>query len=150
MVVFNRKISAEERAYFYKAGATRQNLLIINKLGREIEANTPIDARLGHLDKGKHSFLFVNPGKSKKTLGVLVDTGYLFEVVRGSVWHGTSEAALEEGIIGIFEPGAVIKDWTYKRRQGCYYWHFDGKEWKRLDEAGAIEAGIVDVDIEEV
>ncbi len=106
-VVFNRDLSGDERAWGYRAGATRQNLLLINKAGREFKANEPVDVRLGHLDKGKHSFLFVNEGESKRNLGVLIVTGYHFEVAKGAVWYSRSSATREEGIIGIFEAGAI-------------------------------------------
>lgn len=144
-IVFNVNIPEYERSKDYKAGATRRNLVIINKTGVDFDANIGYNLNLGTLDKGNHSFLFINKPKkdknnSSKSYGVFFKAGYDFEVLEDAdgnnraVWFNKSVAAREAGILGTFRPGAVIREWTFKRRSGAIYWYFTGEEWKNIEE----------------
>jgi len=43
-----------------KNGATRKELLVVNKLGVNIPQNMPVQCSLGTLDKNKKAYLFIN------------------------------------------------------------------------------------------
>jgi len=81
MVFFNSSLPASERACSMKNGATRRELVIINKFGRELVENEAVDACLGKLEKTNASFLFVNPGHEDRVLGVFVCSGYGYSVI---------------------------------------------------------------------
>lgn len=130
MVYFSQNLSADERAWSAKNGATRRELVVINKLGKEIES--AIDCRIGKLDKGNHSFLFVNPGHDDRVLGVFLLDGYGYTVKEGDeVWTASSVGGYgnSESRIGIYEVGAVIYAHTYKNRKTGTYWRMTLNGW---------------------
>ena len=61
MFITNQTISADERGWSAQNGATRTTLLVVNKTGKEIESNKfYTDISVGVLEKGNHSFVFLN------------------------------------------------------------------------------------------
>lgn len=145
MIWFNKKLPACERAWSAKNGATRRELVVINKLGREIEEDSGVDARIGKLDKGNHSFLFINPGHDDRVLGVFLCSEYGYTVRKGvEIWTSNSVGGYgnSESRIGIYEVGALIYTHTYKyRRTGQYY---------RLTENGWVIVPTHEIEGEEI
>ena len=105
-----------------KNGATRRTLVLINKTGQDIEKNTPFAGDLGFLNKGNHSFVFINePRKSNdnRTLFIIMNQAYgitvhnanpLFkEVSTGG--YGNSESTL-----AVLPLGCIVEKHSYKNR----------------------------------
>lgn len=132
MIFFNQKIVSIEKAWSAKNGATRRELVVINKLGKEIQADTGVDARIGKLDKGNHSFLFINPGHDDRVLGVFLWNGYGYTVKAGTeVWTANSVGGYgnSESRIGIYEVGALIYTHSYKNRKTGEYFRLTNNGW---------------------
>lgn len=133
MIYFNRDLPEDEKAWGAKNGATRRELVIINKLGKEISGG--IDCRIGKLDKGNHSFLFVNPGHDDRILGVFLLDGCGYTVKEGTeVWTASSVGGYgnSESRIGIYEVGALIYTHTYKNRQTGHYYRLTKDGWENV------------------
>ncbi len=143
MVYFNIKLPAKERAWSAKNGATRRELIVVNKIGVEIESGA--DCRIGKLDKGNHSFLFINPGHDDRVLGVFLCGEYGYTVKEGEeLWTSSSIGGYgnSESRIGIYGMGTLIYTHTYKNRQtGTYY---------RLTELGWVVVSAHEVEEPEV
>ena len=123
-VFFNEKIEKEWSA---QNGAKRRTLLVANKLDKTIEENKPIICRIGFLNKGNHSFIFVNEDKFKnetKVLGVFVNSSYGYSVVEkdspenAEIFTASSFGGYgnSESKIGIYKEGTLLKIHTYKNR----------------------------------
>jgi len=62
----------DERIWTACNGATRRRLVVVNKLGPIGENINFVEAQLGFLNKGNHSFIFINPPRKDddRTLGL--------------------------------------------------------------------------------
>ena len=135
MIYFNQKLSEEEKAWSAKNGATRRELVVINKLGIEVESDSGVNCRIGKLDKGNHSFLFLNPGHDDRTLGVFLLNGYGYTVKEGQeVWTASSVGGYGNSVsrVGIYEVGALIYTHTYKNRKAGSYYRLTEKGWEEV------------------
>jgi hypothetical protein len=133
MVYFNQNLASDEKAWSAKNGATRRELIVINKLGKEIE--TGVDCRIGKLDKGNHSFLFLNPGHDDRVLGVFLLNGYGYTVKEGEeVWTASSVGGYgnSESRIGIYSVGTLIYTHTYKNRRAGEYFRLTENGWEEV------------------
>ena len=121
MIVCNQSLPADERAWEASNGATRRNLVIINKLGVEIPANCPVQCRIGVLDKGNTSFIFINPGTDERVLGLFLNRSHGF-VVQDSSLEVFAAASFggpgnSESKMGVYLEGALIEEHSYKNRR---------------------------------
>ena len=133
MIYFNQNLPEEERAWSAKNGATRRELVIINKLGKEINAGIGIDCRVGKLDKGNHSFLFINPGHDDRVLGVFLNNAYGYTVKEGEeLWTASSIGGYgnSESRMGIYTVGTLIYNHTDKNRQTVSYYRLTDNGWE--------------------
>lgn len=144
-VFFNFKLPSKERAWEANNGATRRTLVIVNKMCREIPSRELVDCRLGFLNKGNHSFVFVfdNPGKpgDDRVMGVFMDRGYGLRVHRGKeVFSACSTGGPQnsESTFGIYEAGTILALDSYASRQG--------ESFVKLDPV----KGWIDVPMEEI
>jgi len=89
-IFLNAGIAATERPWSAKNGATRRELVLVNKTGREVAAGEALNASLGFLDKGNHSFIFLNPqrGEDSRVLGIFLCDSYGYRVVGREVPDG--------------------------------------------------------------
>jgi len=115
-------------------GATRRKLQIINKLPAGSGQVKTIDCQVGTLDKGNHSFIFLNPAKpeDKRILGVYTNTSYGYSVVEGTEIYGNYSSGGPGNScsqFGIYEVGTILKIATYKNRRPPYYVKFEKTGW---------------------
>jgi len=59
------KLPEDEQCWSACNGATRQILTIINKTEKELIPGIAYDVSLGTLDKGQHSYIFINNSKNQ-------------------------------------------------------------------------------------
>lgn len=105
----------------YTNGATRTNLVVINKTGSDIERNVPFQGKIGTLKKGKHFFVFLNKGFDKRNLFVFLDGAY------GCSFHFKKPIEMDisiggygnsESTLAILGEGTLIECHSYKFRRG--------------------------------
>ena len=104
-----------------KNGATKRTLCLVNKSGIDIEYNVPFNADLGFLNKGNHSFVFINPPKKMddRVLFIIMNGGYglhfhggtplFYEISEGG--YGNSKSSL-----AVLSVGTIVEYETYKNR----------------------------------
>lgn len=147
-IFVNRSIKKDGKIELQN-GATRRTLVVVNKSGMDIEANIAFNGAIGTLNKGNHSFIFLNaPNKKsrddKRTMFVLADSGYgvrihflddtpfnFFEVSTGG--YGNSEST-----IAVIEGEQVVEYFSYKYRTSSSY------------EKTDLEKGFIEMPIEDV
>lgn len=83
IVFFSSALPADESAWERSNGATRRVLKVVNKLGTDLPAGVPIRASLGFLDKGNHSFIFINPENrpDDRIFGGFLNSDYGFKIL---------------------------------------------------------------------
>jgi len=90
-IYFSRKLNfcdENERLWTAKNGATRRSLVIVNKLSLQEETNE-ILGKVGYLDKGNHSFIFLNSvstydhDQDPRIVGIYLCSGYGYTLVEG-------------------------------------------------------------------
>jgi len=122
-VFFNYELPANEQAWEACNGTVRRKLMIINNLGREIPSREPVDCQLAFLNKGNHSFIFINPGRpgDDRIKGVFMDKGYGLRVHEGKeIFSACSTGGPKnsESTFGIYEAGTILALDSYDSRQG--------------------------------
>jgi len=125
----------EEKIWSAKNGATRRTLILVDKIG--IEENSPIKGELGYLDKGNHSFIFLNKEKkfSDKIIGIFLCSEYGYRVVSGKeIYSAYSQGGYgnSESKFGIYEVGTIIAADSYKSRNGETFYKLTPMGWEEL------------------
>lgn len=131
-----------EPVWSAKNGATRTHLKLIDS-GAIRETETKFKCSIGTLNKGNHSFIFLNPPKANdnRVLGVFLNSSYSFKLVEGKeLFRADSEGGYGNSCssFGVYEVGALLKVHTYKFRKSPSYY--------RLTESGWLE--VPDYEIE--
>jgi len=142
MIYLSRPIAISEGVIWEACnGATRQRLLLIAKgLPSSEEEVISLECRVGFLNKGKHSFIFLNPGHTPETLGLFLCRDYGYTVVsdrspKGACLFEASSVGgygNSESKFGIYRVGTVIAVHSYKHRQGDSYWRLNPDGWVNL------------------
>ncbi|NMB01406.1 MAG: hypothetical protein GX971_07825 [Firmicutes bacterium] len=121
-----------ERVWTACNGATRRRLVVVNKLNLNTEGKTIncVEASLGYLDKGKHSFIFLNPPRpnDKRVLGLFLCSGYGYRVIEGDELYTASSVGgpgNSESRFGVYAPGTLIACASYKMRRGESFYRLD-------------------------
>ncbi len=144
----NVELNENERAWEAQNGATRRTLVIVNKTGKRIIPDEFVFVNVGTLDKGNHSFIFLNnPVSGVKTeaevLGLFLNKQYGYKCLneedeiyaKSSVGgYGNSESKM-----GLYKLGAIIKVNTYKNRRGYHYYKLTENGWKYLGQDVPLE-----------
>ncbi len=137
MIYFNISLKSEERAWRRKNGRTRRELLVINKLGQEIEKGKAIDCRIGKLDKGNSSFLFLNKEYEKRTLGIFLNDYCGFSLIEGEeLWSSisTGGAKNKKSKMGIYVVNSVLEVHTYNNNRPSSFFKLGKEGWIKLEE----------------
>jgi len=130
----------DERIWEAKNGATRRTLLLINKLGDIGNIDVLENVKLGKLDKGNHSFIFINKSKNKedkRILGIFLNNRYGYEVIEGKEIYTASSyggPGNSESKFGIYTLGTIIRVNTYKNRRAPSYYKLTKEGWKYIGE----------------
>ncbi len=120
-VFFSKNLTCDDKnvAWEAKNGATRKHLLVINKLGVEIPAGTPIKCNLCVLDKNGETYIFINPPRTEdnRILGVFLCSSYGYTVKQGEeLFVASSRGGYgnSESKMGIYTVGTVLAVHSYK------------------------------------
>jgi len=145
-VFFSKNLTCNEKniAWEAKNGATRKHLLVINKLGVEIPADTPIKCDLGVLDKNGKAYIFINPSKKEdsRILGVFICGSYGYTVKQGEELFVASSVGgygNSESKMGIYTVGTVLAVHSYKNRSGDAFYVLTEKGWEELPDDSFFE-----------
>lgn len=143
-VWFNQEVydpqNPEEVLWEAKNGATRITLKLINKLNHSswIAPNLAI-CRVGYLDKGNHSFIFLNEdGRKDETIrGIFLCNGYGYTVISGEELFWNSSVGgygNSESKFGIYSLNTIIALHTYRNRNGNHYYQLKENGWIYLGQ----------------
>lgn len=127
----------EEICWEAKNGATRRHLKVISKLGIETDTHAFL-AQIGTLDKGNHSFIFLNEPKTDDTriLGLFLNSSYSYDVVQGKALfenHSSGGYGNSCSTFGIYELNSVLKVHTYKNRRSPSYFTLTTDGWQQIE-----------------
>lgn len=146
----NIELSLDQQGEIWSAanGATRRTLLVINKINEQ--PGNYFRAKLGTLDKGNHSFIFINEEKDndERVLGLFLNSDYGYQVLEGKeLFSNYSSGGYGNSCsqFGLYELGTLLEINTYKNRNTPSYY--------RLTESGWVNVPVHEVytsEIEEV
>jgi hypothetical protein len=142
MLIFcNKDLTGEENEWGAQNGATRRTLVLINKAKVE---GRKFNAQLGKLDKGNHSFIFINQPKpdDKRVVGIFLNSSYGYSIMEehspdnpvifeNSSYGGPGNS---ESKFGIYKVGTLIRENSYKNRRGYDYYKLGNEGWEYLGE----------------
>lgn len=124
-------------------GATRRTLMVVNKTGADIEANIAFEGAIGTLNKGNHSFIFLNTPNKKsrddeRTMFVLADAGYGIDVYYSADHPDDTPVKFLETSVGgygnscstiaVIEGEQIIEYFSYKHRTSSAYEKTDSEK----------------------
>lgn len=146
----NIELSLDQQGEIWSAsnGATRRTLVVINKINEQ--PGNYFRAKLGTLNKGNHSFIFLNEekGNDDRVLGLFLNAEYGYEVLEGKeLFSNYSQGGYGNSCsqFGIYEVGTLLEVASYKNRQTPGYF--------RLTETGWVDVPVYEVaptEIEEI
>ncbi len=115
----NIELSLDQQGEIWSAsnGATRRTLVVINKINEQ--PGIYFRAKLGTLDKGNHSFIFINEEKDndERVLGLFLNSDYGYQVLEGKeLFSNYSSGGYGNSCsqFGIYELGSLLEINTYK------------------------------------
>jgi hypothetical protein len=140
-------LNQEGKVWEAQNGATRRTLVVINKIAVSDGQVNFIDCSLGFLDKGNHSFIFINPNKfnDDRILGLFLNRECGFKVVEGNEMYSNNSIGgygNSESKFGIYEVGTIIEVTTYKNRKTPTYY--------KLTTDGWVNLGVYEVAVNEI
>lgn len=129
-----------ERIWCAQNGATRRQLVIVNKLGENSPKEPAYNFRadIGFLTKGNHAFIFLNKEKNPndtRVFGMFVNANYGYELVAGDEIFAASSVGgygNAESKFGIYKIGTLIKVHTYKNRRPPQYYRLTASGWENV------------------
>lgn len=144
----NIELSLDQQGEIWSAsnGATRRTLIVINKINEE--PGNYFRAKLGTLNKGNHSFIFINDengNDDERILGLFLNSDYAYQVLEGKeLFTNYSSGGYGNSCsqFGIYEVGTLLEVNTYKNRNTPSYY--------RLTESGWIDVPVHEVNPSEI
>jgi hypothetical protein len=135
-VILNKKLNFDkERIWTAKNGATRRELVLVNKLG-DIGKTKSVVSKVGFIKKGNTSFIYLNPSeKTDKTIGIFLCESYGYTLKKGEeIFVSSSYGGYgnSESKFGIYELGTILEVHSYKHRRGDNYYELRSSDWKFL------------------
>ena len=129
-------LSKEGQIWEVSNGATRRTLVVINKT-QGYENSILFYAQLGFLDKGNHSFIFLNQPKENdnRVLGIFLNSSYAYQVLEGNeIYSNHSQGGYGNScsMFGIYEVGTLLEVNTYKNRQTPDYFRLTEDGWNMV------------------
>lgn len=130
----NIELSLDQQGEIWSAsnGATRRTLVVINKINEQ--PGNYFRAKLGTLDKGNHSFIFINEekGTDERILGLFLNSAYAYQVLEGKeLFTNYSSGGYGNSCsqFGIYEVGTLLEVNTYKNRKTPLYYRLTKNGW---------------------
>lgn len=143
----NIELSLDQQGEIWSAcnGATRRTLVVINKINEQ--PGIMFRAKLGTLDKGNHSFIFINGenGNDERILGLFLNSAYGYQVLEGKeLFSNYSSGGYGNSCsqFGLYELGTLLEINTYKNRNTPSYY--------RLTESGWVNVPVHEVNPSEI
>lgn len=132
----NQKLSLDKQGEIWSAsnGATRRNLVIINKL-MSVTPSNELNASVGTLDKGNHSFIFLNEEKmndKNRIVGLFLNSDYAYQVLEGKELYSSYSSGgygNSCSMFGLYEVGTLLEINTYKNRNTPSYYRLTESGW---------------------
>jgi len=130
----NIELSLDQQGEIWSAsnGATRRTLVVINKINEQ--PGNYFRAKLGTLDKGNHSFIFINEEErnDERVLGLFLNYEYGYQVLEGNeLFTNYSLGGYGNSCsqFGIYEVGTLLEVNTYKNRNTPSYYRLTESGW---------------------
>jgi len=130
----NIELSLDNQGEIWSAsnGATKRTLVVINKINKQ--PGLMFRAKLGTLDKGNHSFIFINEdkGDDNRILGLFLNSSYAYQVLDGKeLFTNYSSGGYGNSCsqFGIYEVGTLLEVNTYKNRNTPSYYRMTDNGW---------------------
>jgi hypothetical protein len=148
-IIFNRELDFNgEKIWTAKNGATKRELVLVNKLG-DLGKKEVIIGKVGWLNKGNHSFIFLNQSeKTEKVLGIFLNSQYSYTLKKGKEIFSNSSVGgygNSESKFGIYELGTILEVHSYKHRRGNDYYELRSSGWNFLGTDIPISEEIKDI-----
>lgn len=117
-------------------GRTRRTLVVVNKIPSELKVNQ-FEGQLGFLDKGNHSFIFINEPKSNdnRVLGLFLNNEYSYDLIEGhELYSSYSQGGYGNSCskFGVYTLGTILEVHTYKNRNTPSYRKLTENGWEYL------------------
>lgn len=130
----NIELNLHNEGEIWKAsnGATRRTLMVINKINHP--TTNVFYGKLGFLDKGNHSFIFINEDKTNKNdvLGLFLNSDYGYQVIEGNeIFSNESVGGVGNSCskFGIYSVGTILEVNSYKNRNTPKYFKLNENGW---------------------
>ena len=134
------KTRESQKVWFAQNGATRRALVLINTT---IQEGKILKVDIGTLDKGNHSFIFLNPENKSdpnRIVGLFLNKSYGYTVVEehsprnAEIYASSSIGGYgnSESKFGLYQVGTILAVHSYKHRQGDTYWKLTESGWEEL------------------
>jgi hypothetical protein len=158
-IFLNKNIEGNGRVWSAKNGATRTELVLIlndQDFPNGVNRTKEIVGSIGFLDKGNHSFIFINKEKKKNsnsTVGVFLNSAYSFSLESGKELYSNYSSGGSGNScskFGVYTAGSIIKEHTYKHRTPSTYYILRKDGWKSLGSESDILCNISDPDCSHV
>lgn len=113
-------------------GKTRRTLVVVNKINEQ--SGNFFRAKLGTLDKGNHSFIFINEEKfdDDRVLGIFLNNAYAYQIISGrEIYSNCSSGGYGNSCsqFGIYEVNTILEVNTYKNRNTPSYYRLSENGW---------------------
>ena len=132
-----------------KNGATRKELLVVNKLGVNIPQNMPVQCSLGTLEKNKKAYLFINKNaQDNRVFGVFLNSYCGFTLKDGeAVFEADSTGGYgnSQSKMGVYKVGALVAVHSYKNRGGDVFYRLTEKGWVEISDMEMFEQEIQEI-----
>lgn len=132
----NIELHLDQQGVIWSAsnGATRRSLVVINKTTTNEEHGNYFRAQLGFLDKGNHSFIFINEekGNDERILGLFFNTNCAYQILEGKELfanYSSGGGGNSCSRFGIYEVGTLLEVNTYKNRNTPSYYRLTESGW---------------------
>lgn len=141
---------SQENPWTAQNGKTRRTLVLINKLvGQNLCTNSFV-AKIGTLDKGNHSFIFLNhqTNYDKRILGLYLNKTYGYSVHSGKELYSAKSIGGGgncQSMMGIYTLGTVLEVHSYKFRQSPTYVKLTETGWVEVSPTELFENEIKEV-----
>lgn len=133
----NVELNLDQENEIWRAqnGATRRTLAVINKIKEQ--PGTFFRAKLGTLNKGNHSFIFINEEKDNddRIIGIFLNDYCGFTVLEGEELFGncsTGGPGNSCSKFGIYKLGTLLEVHTYKYRRTPSYYRLTENGWENV------------------
>ncbi len=146
MIILNTSLESKEVAWTSKNGG---HLVVLNKLGKPVHKNVPIEGRVAYAKKEyyENSFIALLPEKSDEVFGVFLNDNYGFicanspsshnyEIFKDGHFGGLVSGGSQ---MGIYKVGALIRESSWGGLNLPTFWRLISDGWEEVDAKNLVE-----------